>query len=152
MKTVLVPLDFSDATAHVAREAGRLAKALGAKIVVLHVEPPEPAFVGYEPGPQTVRDTVASEVKENHEALHAVRDQLRDTGVDTDALLIQGPTVEKIIEEAKRLEAEYIVMGSHGHGALYDLVVGSVSDGVMRHSPRPVVIVPVGKTPQAEEA
>lgn len=152
MKTILVPLDFSAATERVIGEAERLAKSLGARIVVLHVEPPEPDYVGYEPGPQAVRDTLAEEVKEYHEKLHAVRDELRRHGVQADAFMIQGPTVEKIIEESKRLKAEYVVMGSHGHGALYDLVVGSVSEGVMRHSPRPVVIVPVGKTPAAEEA
>ncbi len=134
------------------REAGRLAKALGARIVVLHVEAPEPDYVGYEPGPQAVRETLAKEVKENHEKLHAIRDELRRDGVQADAFLIQGPTVEKIVEESQRLKAEYIVMGSHGHGALYDLVVGSVSEGVMRHSARPVIIVPIGKTPASEEA
>ena len=55
MKTILVPVDFSDTTAPVLAEAQVLAKALGGDLVLLKVAEPEPDFVGFEPGPQTVR-------------------------------------------------------------------------------------------------
>jgi nucleotide-binding universal stress UspA family protein len=141
-KTVLVPIDFSLAEPAVTACAVGLAKALQAHIVLLHVEAPEPGFMGYEAGPQTVRDSVARSIHGNAQALHKIRDRLRGAGVEVDSLLIQGPTVEKIVDEAKRLRADFIVAGSHGHGAIYDLVVGSVSDGVIRHAPCPVVVVP----------
>ena len=47
-----------------------------------------------------------------------------------------------ILEEAERLEAEVIIMGSHGHGALYDLIVGSVTEGVLRKAKCPVLVLP----------
>ncbi len=141
-KVLLVPVDFSAAEAAVTACAEGLAKALNAQIVLLHVEAPEPGFVGYEPGPQTVRDSVARSIHGNAQALHKIRDRLRVEGLEVESLLIQGPTVEKIVDEAKRLKAAYIVVGSHGHGALFELVVGSVSDGVIRHAPCPVVVVP----------
>jgi nucleotide-binding universal stress UspA family protein len=141
-KIVLVPVDFSVGEPAVTACAATLAKSMKAELVLLHVEAPEPAFVGYEAGPQTVRDSVARSIHKNADALHEIRDRLRDEGLKVESLLIQGPTVEKIVAEAVRLEADYIVVGSHGHGALFDLVVGSVSEGVIRHAPCPVVIVP----------
>jgi len=141
-KIILVPIDFSAAEAGITAAAATLAKGLGSQIVLLHVEPPDPAFVGYEAGPQSVRDAVARSIRGNEQTLHAVRDRLRAQGLRVESLLIQGPTVEKIVDEATRLAADFIVMGSHGHGALFDLVVGSVSDGVIRRAPCPVVVVP----------
>lgn len=145
MSTILVPLDFSDATAPIVAEVRALARPLHAHVWLLHVEPPEPDFVGYGPGPQSVRENVAAEIKKNHERLHAERDALRAEGVETDSLLVQGPTVETILSEAERLKADLIVLGSHGHGALFDMLVGSVSDGVIRRSTRPVVVIPCRK-------
>jgi nucleotide-binding universal stress UspA family protein len=52
--------------------------------------------------------------------------------------------VQTILEQAEKLDAEVIVMGSHGRGKLFDLVVGSVSAGVIRKSPVAVLVVPVG--------
>lgn len=142
MNTILVPIDFSHAAQAVLDQAKQLAKAQGAKVILLHVEPPEPGFIGYEPGPQHVRDIVAQEAKDNHHRLHETRDALAADGVEADVLLIQGPTVEKVLEECDRLNADMIVMGSHGHGALFDLLIGSVSEGVIRGAKVPVVIVP----------
>jgi len=142
MKTILVPLDFSHASEPIMAVVQEVAPSLGARAVLLHVEPPDPAFVGFEAGPQHVRDIVAHEAKANHERLHDVQEGLQGGGVDTEVLLIQGPTVEKILSEADRLGADMIIMGSHGHGALFDLLVGSVSEGVMRKSSCPVMVVP----------
>jgi nucleotide-binding universal stress UspA family protein len=68
--------------------------------------------------------------------------RLRDAGHEVNALLVQGPTVQTILEQAEKLGAEVIVVGSHGRGKLFDLVVGSVSAGVIRKSPIPVLGVP----------
>lgn len=146
MKKILVPLDISHATEPVLATTRELATALGAEVCLIHIEPPEPAFVGYEPGPQNVRDNVAQEAKEHHKQLHEMRDALKGEGIEAKVLLIQGPTVEKIVSEAERLDSDLIVMGSHGHGSVFDLLVGSVSEGVMRKSPCPVVVVPCRKS------
>jgi len=50
--------------------------------------------------------------------------------------------VDKILREAREQNAGLIVMGSHGHGALYELLIGSVTQGVMKSAQCPVVIVP----------
>lgn len=142
MKTILAAIDFSPVSERVVDRAAALAQATGADFVLLHVEAPEPEFVGYDPGPQTVRDAVAQEIMGDHRKLHDIADSLREQGLAVTALVVQGVTAEKILEEAQAHEADCIILGSHGHGALYDLLVGSVSDAVIRRADRPVMLIP----------
>ncbi len=147
MKNILVPVDFSDATATVVARATDLAKALQAQITLLHVVAPEPDFVGYEPGPQSVRDTVAKHVHEEHKQLKELEKQTAAQGIQVTSLLIQGYTAEKILKECEHLKPDLVVMGSHGHSALHQLLVGSVTEGVLRKVTCPVVVVPRAKSP-----
>jgi nucleotide-binding universal stress UspA family protein len=142
MKTILAPIDFSDVTGAVVQSAAAIAKAFQASLYLLHVAPPNPDFVGYEPGPQTVRDSVAQKFRKEHHQLQELESELKSRGLDIHALLVQGATAEKILQEASRLRAEMIVIGSHGHGALQKLLVGSVAEGILRKVPCPVLIVP----------
>src|SRR5215210_139499 len=115
MKTILVPVDFSDVTVRVITTARQFAGAFGSRIVLLHVVEPEPEFVGFEPGPMSVRTAVARDFQQEHQWLDELKKSLGNANVL--ALQIQGPTVEKIVKEASSQGAELIVMGSHGHGA-----------------------------------
>ena len=142
MKTILVPVDFSDTTAPVVAEAQVLARALGADLVLLKVAEPEPDFVGFEPGPQTVRVAVAHDYRVEHTRLDELKAQAAAGGLTVTALHVQGPIVEKILDQAKERGAAMIVMGSHGHGALYELLVGSITQGVLKGAKCPVVVVP----------
>jgi len=67
---------------------------------------------------------------------------LRQEGLDVTALLVRGPTAETIINESKKLEADMIIVGSHGRGAMHRLLVGSISEGVLRHAEKPVLVIP----------
>jgi nucleotide-binding universal stress UspA family protein len=109
---------------------------------LLHVTEPDPSFVGLEAGPEEVQHQVASELQHAQDELDALADRLRAKGYTVDTLLVPGPTVQTIVEQAEKLDADVIVMGSHGRGKLFDLVVGSVSAGVIRESPVPVLVVP----------
>lgn len=142
MKTMLVPVDFSDVTAALLEAAASQSKAFGAKVVILHVAEPEPEFIGYEPGPQSVRDAVARQLVSEHKQTHDLQQQLIAQDIDATALVIQGYPVERILAEAEKLKADLIIMGSHGHGALRHLLVGSVTEGVMRRAQCPVLVVP----------
>lgn len=148
MKKILVPVDFSKPTEKVVNTALELARRLDAKVYLLHVAEPEPAFIGYEPGPQSERDAVAGDLKKEHEKLKKLKSILEKAGIRVEAHLRRGAFVEKILQQAEQENAGLIVMGSHGHSALFDLLVGSVAEGVLRHSTRPVLIVPS----QSEEA
>jgi nucleotide-binding universal stress UspA family protein len=141
-QSILVPVDFSEVTDRVLEAGVELAKALQAKLWLLHVTMPEPDFVGYEVGPIYVRDSVAEQFRHEHRMLQEMEKKLEAQGLDVTAMLVQGPTVRKIIDEAKELEAGLIILGSHGHGALFDLLVGSVAKGVLKKTPVPVLVVP----------
>lgn len=141
----LVPVDLSDATPHVLAIARRAAQASGSSVVLLHVAAPNPDFVGYEAGPGVVREQVAHEYREQHGVLHSHAEAFRADGIDTTALLIQGQTARCILKEAERVGADLIIMGTHGHGAMFDLIVGSVGHGVLRDTPLPVLLVPLRK-------
>jgi nucleotide-binding universal stress UspA family protein len=149
MKTILAAVDFSDATAAVVRAAAEMARAVEGKLFILHVAAPDPAFVGFEAGPQTVRDAQARHYHEEHGKLRAIEENLKQEGLDAEVLLVQGPTAEKILAEAARLDARIIVLGSHGHGGLHYLLMGSVAEAVLRKAHGPVVVVPVRPRPTA---
>ena len=140
---ILVAVDLSPATVKVVEAAGRVAKLTGATLYILHVAEPEPDFVGYDAGPQGVRTRVANVLRREHRDVQALAESLRNDGLDATALLIQGPTVETTLKEADNLKAELIVVGTHGHGAVYDVLVGSYSAGIIRRSKLPVLVVPI---------
>jgi len=142
---LLVAVDLSEFTGKVVSAVEAIAKPLGAEIWLVHIADPEPDFVGLDAGPQSVRDDIAKVFHNEHRQIQALADKLREAGIDTTALLLQGATAEKILDEAAKLEVDMIVVGSHGRGAMLQLLVGSVSDGVLRESSWPVLVVPTHK-------
>ena len=115
----------------------------GASIYVLHAAEPDPDFVGYDAGPEVVRTQVAEELRREHREVQALAKSLRDRGLDATALLVRGPTVKTTLKEANNLDAGLIVVGTHGHGAVYDVLIGSYSAGIIRQSKLPVLVVPI---------
>lgn len=144
MKTVLAPLDFLHQTDAVLAEAVSLAQATEARLVLLHVVPP-PAIIGHSLAlAMTGAEFVATAEKEAANLLLALQRALRDRGVTAHAVHVTGEPVDNILEQAQRLDANFIVMGSHGHVAFYDLIVGSTASGVLKGAKCPVIIVPPG--------
>lgn len=142
MKNILVPIDLSDATQHVVEMASSVARPLGGKLWLVHVAAPDPDFVGFEAGPKYVREHRADVLRREHVELQAMAKELEDKGLVAEALLVQGPTSETILNECERLSADLIIMGSQGHSGLVKALLGSVSEQVLRHSRIPVMIIP----------
>lgn len=142
--SILAPVDFSAATQRVCEVAVEAAKVRNGRIWLIHVAQPDPDFVGYDTGPDVVRDQVAAEFRREHKDLRELAEGMAASGVEVTPLLIQGPTVETILKQAKHHDAELIVMATHGRGVMYQMFVGSVSQGVLHGSPVPVLIVPAG--------
>lgn len=142
MKKILVPVDFSRVTEATLATAGKMAGAWGSELLLLHVAAPEPEFVGYETGPASVRQAVAHQLSAQHQQLQSLRQTMSAQGVKVTALLIQGYVTEKILAEAERWPADLIIMGSHGHGGLHHVLMGSVAEGVLRKARCPVMLVP----------
>ena len=124
------------------REARNWARRLSAELILIHVAEPDPDFVGYGAGPESVRLAVAHKFTRAHQQIEALAEELRKDGIDAKALLIQGATAETILREADNLSADAILMGTRARGAIHDLMVGSVSKEVLRHSSRPVLLIP----------
>lgn len=139
---ILIALDLSPATETIVSQTRKLFSEKGEHVILLHVADPEPEFIGYDPGPQTVRDQVADRFREDHARIQEIADNLQASGVEAEALLVQGPYADSILSAARKLEADVIVMGSHGHGAMHHLLMGSTSEQVLKKAPRPVLIVP----------
>ncbi len=138
---VLVAVDFSAVSEVSLQTVRRLLPREGLDVVVVHVAEPDPAFVGWETGPDTVRDQVAEGLRRERRDVEHYVATCRADGISARGLTVQGPTVETILAEADRIDADLIVVGSHGHGAAYDLAIGSISAGVIRKATVPVLVV-----------
>lgn len=157
MHKLLAAVDFSQITDAILDQASTLAKALDAKLWILHVASDEtqalayeatpyasysPEFVGLPGDVQLARDLSAEEIKREHAHLLAISSKLRNEGIDAQAMLVKGDAAKLIIEKAHDLGVELIILGSHGHGLLHKALLGSVSESIIHHARCNIMIVP----------
>jgi len=141
MRRILACVDLSAPDDAVIDCARGLAAPDGT-LLILHVAAPDPDFVGYEAGPQSVRDEVAGDLRREHREVQRLADRVHNVGLTVTPLTVQGVATDRILEHSRRLEVDFVVIGSRGHGALHNLVAGSVLHGVLRGATMPVVVVP----------
>lgn len=146
MKTILAPIDFSPASEGVVEEAVSLARALSGRVVLLTVIQPPVVMTEYAPLLADIAEVTAAGEKSAAGKLAKIEGDLAEEGIESESIQFVGAPIPHIVEQAKNLAADYIVMGSHGHTALYDLLVGSTTHGVLMRAQCPVVIVPAPKT------
>lgn len=142
MKNILVPIDFSAVQESLIAVASTIAKPIGAKLWLVHVAAPDPDFVGFKVGPAYVREHMAEILRQEHQDIQELAAGLKASGVEAEALLVQGPTTDTLLEVAANVKAEMIIVGSHGRGALFRAFVGSVSEQLLKESKVPVLVVP----------
>lgn len=140
---ILVAVDLSSATDVVIEAARGVADLTGVSIYVLHAVETEADFICPEGDLETVQTHIAGEFPLEHSRVKAIADQLLDDGLDASAVLVCGSGVEPTLKHADMLDAGLIVVGTHGHGAVYDVLIGSYSVGIIRKSRLPVLVVPV---------
>jgi nucleotide-binding universal stress UspA family protein len=149
---ILVAVDLKPGTDRLLAEVQRYAHAFDAIVDIIHVAAPDPEFVGYikaaRPEAQDVidsrREPHAKELRLEHEQTQDLAVRLRAAGVRVDqALTVQGPTLAKILEEARKLGADLLVLGSHHHGALYRVWYGDIATDAIRQAPCSVLVVPM---------
>src|SRR5882672_8938974 len=131
MKTILAPVDFSAASRAVLATAAVLARAMRRRIVLLHVVQPPLITSDYSPTLENVTDIMAASEKAAARQLGRLQKKLHAAKIPVDSRQCTGAPVPQILDQAAKLRSEYIVLGSHGHTALYDLVVGSTTHGVL---------------------
>ncbi|MBT3278148.1 MAG: universal stress protein [Phycisphaerales bacterium] len=147
MNTLLVCLDFSDHTDALLDEAKIFASGICDRVVLLHVVQPGPDFTGYETG-------LDYSCGKTHEILvlregqtKALAETWKQALGDFEVipLTVQGIPRHEILHQAEALDATHILMGTHGHGKLYHLLMGSTAQGVLNHTSVPVIFVPISR-------
>ncbi len=141
MKTILVPVDFSDVTPHLVGTVIELAQPFKSKVILLHVA----AFTTGAVAPTIIPVPIEGSVNLRHtqKLLDELKGRFTGSSLDVRAILIEGgAAVKAILAQCESLHADLIVMGSHGHGTLYHLLAGSVTSGVIKSATCPVLVVP----------
>jgi len=140
-KNVLIPVDGSKCSQAALDHGVKLAKTVGANISLLHILE-DPLTIAYSL-PETVsyQPELYSELKAAALAiLEKAEKQVRAEGVDCVSDLISDANPAHAILEASK-EADLIIMGTHGRKGLDRFVFGSVTEGVLRRSDKPVLIL-----------
>ena len=139
---ILVAVDLSDSTQTIVDKVESITEDHSAKLWIVHNAEPPSDVIEFKVDPIAAREALAEKFHKEHREIQAIADRLRRDGLEATALLVHGPTVETILQEAEDLDVDMIVVGSHGHGAMYQLLMGSVTKEILRKSPYPVLMVP----------
>lgn len=154
MKTVLIALDYDPTAEKVAEDGFALAKALSAKVILLHViaEPayysstayaPVMGFGGYVDMDFLQPDIIDNLKKASQDFLDRSKEHLGDSAIET--LVTEGDIPDAIVAAATEQNADVIVIGSHSRKWLESIVMGSVTEKVLHHTLIPMYIIPTKK-------
>lgn len=134
-RRILCTIDFSEASVAAVAQAVALARACRGEMTVLFVVPYVPPSRDERAGlPEGVISAVAEDVE-------ALLGPARASGLAVRVCLRAGSPAQEILEAARRLAPDVIVMGTHGRGGVRRLVLGSVTAEVLRRAPCPVLTV-----------
>ncbi|WP_299547471.1 universal stress protein [Seonamhaeicola sp.] len=145
MKNILIPIEFNSNEQKLIEMGSRLAEKFHSKIWLIHIASPEPDFVPYisGSGPNDEREHRASILKKERKRIQKYAETLNSKNIDTTALLIQGQTIQTIMEKVKTLNIDLIITGNNKHGFIYKLFLESVSEELVKKSDIPVLLVPL---------
>jgi nucleotide-binding universal stress UspA family protein len=126
---ILVPLKGDATDEAVVAHTGSLARLSGGKVTLLRVIHTHS------------RDEATFMEREASRYLEEKIVRLKAAGVHAEARVMSGEPVEAIVAAARALDADLIIMATHGHREVRHVLVGSVTEGVVRNSPTPVLLV-----------
>ena len=147
MKTLLVAVDSSDAANVVVEKAGNLAQQLPARIVLLHVFEPKPAYV---PVGETAGIVIGAAwhltppqgLADQEARLHSFAELLKASGVPVACVAIVGLLVDEIVEQSVKCHADYIILGSRGHVTAQHFLSGNVFTEIVSRLTCPMIVFP----------
>ncbi|NAW50536.1 universal stress protein [Elizabethkingia argentiflava] len=145
MKTIVLPIDFSEKSEYLIDEAIKFAQEVKARLSLIHVTPLDIGFAIGDMGFQYFPEVEKSEIKEELLQLNHLEQRVRDRGIECDHILKQGEAASIILDHAEEKKADYIVIGSHGRSGMYDVFIGSLTKSITKNSPIPVLVIPVHK-------
>jgi nucleotide-binding universal stress UspA family protein len=150
IRRILVPVDYTDHAIAVVRYAAELARMAKASLELLHVWECEPGV----PADVTVRMADGSERKlasfVEEQAESGMSDFLKRLALPSDVSVnnhvSRGSSAKAIVQEAKQIGADMIVMGTSGRTGFEHVLLGSVAEKVLRNSTIPVLTIPLKGT------
>lgn len=152
---VLIALDYDLTAKKVAEKGYLMAQSMGAEVMLLHVIADSTYYSSLEYSPIVVflgvTDFDSSNLidsgglkKLTMHFLDNMKHHLKDDTIRT--LIKEGDFAEAILETAKEIHADIIVMGTHSRKWLENIVMGSVTEKVLNHTAIPLFIIPTRKT------
>jgi len=141
---ILVPVDGSPTSEKALNEAIRLAQLTGARLRLVHVVDELSYVNGFEPAMNYLNEIIPLMREAGEKLLAHERQKALDKGVDADSVLIvEGPgrICDHVTEQARRIKADLIVVGSHGRRGIGRVLLGSDAEQIVRHAPVPVLVV-----------
>lgn len=139
---ILVPIDGSETSMVAMKEAIKIGKALNSKITVVQVMALDPYIADAYVKTGQTNDLIERTRTYLLDILEQAKQQFFNEGITVETKLLEGFVVhEEIIQAAQDLNADLIVMGSHGRTGVRKLVLGSVAQKVLGESHIPVLIV-----------
>ncbi|HZU82443.1 MAG TPA: universal stress protein [Polyangiaceae bacterium] len=138
---VLVATDFTDTSDRALDWAIELAARVGGRVTLMHAY--EIPILGFPDGALIATAELASRIADGaRAALEGSVDQHRGRGVPIDPMLCEGVAWEEINRVADELDADVVVIGTHGRKGLARALLGSVAERVIRTARHPVVAIP----------
>jgi nucleotide-binding universal stress UspA family protein len=140
IRQILVPTDFSAPSKQAIAYAFELAQICGATLVLLHVIEELPPYIGFLPPEETPKalEELADRARRD---LARVVPQAQDSKVEVTCQAAVGAPAPKIIEVAQEMNADMIVIATHGRTGFRHFVMGSVAEHVVRTAPCPVLTI-----------
>ncbi len=146
--SILVPLDGSETAEKILPHVKALARCTGAEIVLLRAPVPSPSSatlnaLAVNPTGGVLPPEFSFEelVEETEEYLARVHDDLDKQGFDVRIVMAEGEPAEQIIQVAQQENVDLIAMCTHGRTGLGRFVWGSITEDVLHHSNRPLLLV-----------
>ncbi len=141
---ILVPLDGSEHSQRALEASIHLAKKLDGKLALLtvysatNVATPDPELSAMARQSTMTIQNVLDSCKE---ILAEAKQKAKSEKIEVETELAEGNPVDVIVKRSKEGKVDLIVMGARGLSTLKKILVGSVSDGVIKNAPCPVLIV-----------
>lgn len=141
-KRILVPTDGSDITAKAINTSISLAKSVGAQLFTISVKEPFPYSTISEMQPTPPQEFFDAQQRTAAQRVQAVVELCGAAGIACEAHTVEAlHPWEAIVDHAKRMECDLLVMASHGRRGVSALLLGSETQKVLTHSKVPVLVV-----------
>jgi nucleotide-binding universal stress UspA family protein len=139
VRSILVPVDFSDPSHQAFRYAARLAQHFGSEITLLHVV--QRTSVAPFPEVAPYLDNIEEDLENAERSLQTLARQKTLKSFAVQTAVRTGLAAHEIVEAARDLDSDLIVIATHGYTGWKHLCIGSTTERVVRTAPCPVFVV-----------